>query len=657
MCGIAGFIGANLSAEQARAALSRMNAAQRHRGPDDDGAFVDVGAGVGLGHRRLSIIDLSPSGHQPMCSHSGRYAFVYNGEIFNADALRAELDATARRAWRGHSDTEVMLEAIEAWGLERAVGRFIGMFAFALWDRREQCLHLVRDRLGIKPLAYGRAAGTFVFASDLRAIAAFPGFSNPVDRDAVALFLRYNYMPAPLTIRQGICKLPPGHILSLDLAAAKVGGAPRLACYWSARAVAEAGAAQPLADANEAVEAFDRLLADAVRRRMVADVPLGAFLSGGVDSSTVVALMQAQHGSRVRTFSIGYEDPAYDEAADARRVAAAIGTDHTDLYVSPRMALDVVPLLGGIHDEPFADPAQIPTYLVAKLARSQVAVTLSGDGGDEVFGGYVRHLWGSRIWRAFGWMPPPVRRGVAGAMTALPPEGWDRIAGIVEPLLPRRLRQRLPGDKMHKMANAMLASGPEDMLRRIVSHWHEPGALVPGSVERPTCLVDPQAWPRIPAFEARMMHMDLVSFLPDNVLANVDRATMAVSLEGRVPLIDHRVVELAARLPVGLRIRDGIGKWVLRQVLYRYVDRRLVDRPKMGFGVPIAAWLRGELRDWASGLLEPGRLRAEGFIEPAPVTQRWQEHLSGRRDHAQALWNVLMFQAWLQQQPAGTVAA
>jgi asparagine synthase (glutamine-hydrolysing) len=641
VCGIAGLL--DDGARDLRPLVGAMTETISHRGPDDEGVWADAEAGVALGSRRLAVVDLTEEGHQPMVSASGRYVVAFNGEIYNHLDLRRELEGLGH-AFRGRSDTEVLLEAVDRWGPRGALERSNGMFALALWDRRERRLTLARDRLGEKPLYYGRLGGGFGFASELKALRAHPGFRGGIDRDALAMFLRHKYVPAPGSIYRGIRKLPPASMLTIDPA---VPGEPTPVAYWSAAEVARGGTADPFSgSAEEAEEALDELLRDAVARRMIADVPLGAFLSGGVDSSTVVALMQAQSGRPARTFTIGLHDPAYDESGDARRVAEHLGTDHTELVVTPEEAMAVIPALPEIYDEPFADSSQIPTYLVSRLAREHVTVSLSGDGGDEVFGGYNRYLWADAMWRRFGWMPAPLRRAVSGTLRSVSPRGWDTLLSRLGPVLPSSARQRVPGEKIHKLARALRAERPDGVYRSLTSHWQDPGAVVLGANGK----AGPNGFDGagLPGLTRRMMYADTVTYLPDDILVKLDRATMAVSLEGRVPYLDHRVVEFAWRLPLEMRARDGQGKWLLRRVLDRYVPRELVDRPKMGFGVPIGSWLRGPLRDWAESLLDPVRLGRQGYLDPRPVRAAWADHLSGRWNRQYELWDVLMFQAWLE---------
>src|SRR5215203_2552592 len=646
MCGITGFWQVQGEGEIELLALARRMAARmEHRGPDDADEWVDAACGLGLGFRRLAIVDLSPTGRQPMQSASGRYVIIFNGEVYNFAAVRAELEKMSHH-FRGGSDTEVLLAAIEQWGLRDAITRFVGMFGFALWDREERTLHLVRDRLGIKPLYYGWQGGTFLFGSELKALAAHPAFHGEIDRDALALYMRHGHVPDPYAIYRGIHVLPPGTILTLR-SQDDVAATPEP--FWSAREVVEAGLADRFTGGeSEAIAALDALLRDAVALRMIADVPLGAFLSGGIDSSTVVALMQAQSARPVKTFTVGFHETGYDEAAYAAAVARHLGTDHTDLYVTPEEARTVIPQLPTMFDEPFADSSQIPTFLVSQLARRHVTVSLSGDGGDELFGGYNRYFWGRSIWRRVGWAPPAARAVGSRALTALSPDGWDRQFARLHRLLPAGLRQRTPGDKLHKLARVLAAENPEELYQGLVSQWNRTQDIVVGAIEPPTAITDRSRWAALPDFTQRMMFLDLISYLPDDILAKVDRASMAVSLEARVPLIDHRVVAFAASIPLSMKIRHGQGKWLLRQVLDQYVPRGLIERPKMGFGVPIDVWLRGPLREWAEELLDERRLEAEGFLRPGPIRQKWQEHFSGARNWQYPLWNVLQFQAWLE---------
>lgn len=646
MCGIAGFLEPNSrrSPEELEVVALRMANTLRHRGPDDGGAWADAEAGVALGMRRLAILDLSQAGHQPMQSSSGRYVIVYNGEIYNYEELRRELKAQdGVPAFRGHSDTEVVLAAFERWGVLDSLRHFNGMFAFALWDRQQRTLTLARDRFGEKPLFYSIVGGKLLFASELKALRAHPGFSAEIDLGTVALYLRHNCIPAPYSIYKNTYKLPPASLLTLS--AIDLRSSPE--AYWSMRESVEAGVSSPFeGDERDAIGELDALLRDAVKIRMYSDVPLGAFLSGGVDSSTIVSLMQAQSSFAVKTFSIGLHEHDYNEASDAAGVARHLHTDHRELYVTPQEAMAVVPLLPQIYDEPFADPSQIPTFLVSKLARQHVTVSLSGDGGDELFGGYNRHVWGGPLWRKLQPIPRSLRRLGSAGITALSPETWNFLFRTLKPVLPRDSQQRVPGFKLHKLASVMTSSDAYEMYYRFTSHWLSPGGVVLGAAEPPTLLTT-RDLAQLPTATEQMMYLDTVTYLPDDILTKLDRATMAVSLEGRVPFLDHRIAEFAWRLPLSWRIRGREGKWILRQVLYNYVPRELVERPKAGFGIPLDSWLRGPLRDWAEALLDEGRLRREGLLDPKLIRKCWQEHLSGRRRWQYHLWDVLMFQAWL----------
>jgi asparagine synthase (glutamine-hydrolysing) len=645
VCGIAGLLDlrADCPDEALRAAASGMAEALHHRGPDDGGVWTDAPAGIALGFRRLAIIDLTQAGHQPMMSHDGRYVLVFNGEIYNHHLLRRELSEVP---YRGHSDTEVMLAAFSRWGVREATSRFNGMFAFAVWDRHRRVLTLGRDRLGEKPLYFGMIGSRVIFGSELKALRAAPGFAAELDRDSITLFLRHGYIPAPRSVYRGIGKLLPGHLVEIIPSGA---GTP--IAYWSAREAAERGLAEPLEGGEEAaLEQLHALLLDAVGLRLEADVPLGAFLSGGIDSSLVVALMQAQRSDPVRTFTIGFAEQGYDEAPHAKVVAAHLGTAHTELYVTPEEALGVIPRLPAMYDEPFADSSQIPTFLVAQLARRDVTVSLSGDGGDELFGGYSRYLLLEQLWARLARVPLPARRTIARGLQRVPADRWDSVFRAARPVLRGRARQEHPGDKLHKLARSLGRDRAEDVYLQLVSLWDDPGALVLGAAEPMTPLTDPTAALSVEAPALRAMHLDSVTYLPDDILAKVDRAAMAVSLETRVPLLDHRLYELAWRLPSAYRIRGGTGKHLLRRVLYNYVPAELVERPKMGFGVPIGSWLRGPLRDWAADLLDPHRLKGQGLLDPAPITAAWRSHLSGTADEKYRLWSVLVLQAWLDEQ-------
>ncbi|HUR82627.1 MAG TPA: asparagine synthase (glutamine-hydrolyzing) [Thermoanaerobaculia bacterium] len=644
MCGIAG---AYLRRAKSRDALLAMGHAMStciaHRGPDDSGHFVDAESGALLAFRRLAIIDLSEAGHQPMESPTGRYVLIFNGEAYNFNTVRAELEELgAAPRWRGHSDTEVLLAAIERWGLEDAVGRFVGMFAFAVWDRQEKTLHLVRDRVGVKPLYYSIVGDAVLFGSELKAMASHPLFRREIDRDAVALYARFGYVPGPHTIYRHTFKLPPGGILTIPPGTAR----PEPHLYWSVPDAVARGKANPFRGGDaEALEALDELLKESVGLRMISDVPLGVFLSGGIDSSIVTAQMQRQARGAVKTFSIGLRESGYDEARYARAVAKHLGTDHTEFYVTPREAMDVIPMLPHIYDEPFADSSQIPTYLVSKLARQSVTVSLSGDGGDELFGGYNRYFLGRSLWKTTRRIPRPLRPVAGAAMRALPAAAWNRMLAPLARAVPA-LRERA-GDRLHKLSRAMNASDQDALYRELVTQWRD---AVPNAQALPLAINTPLALDDI---TERMMAYDQMSYMVDDVLVKVDRASMAVSLEAREPLLDHRLIELAWRLPLHMKVRDGKGKWLLRTLLARYVPDELIERPKMGFAIPIDSWLRGPLREWAETLLDERRLREEGFFDAGQVRKAWRSHLKGGAEWQQHLWTVLMFQAWLTRERPG----
>lgn len=649
MCGFAGFLGTGMAGQvpDLEQVLRGMGHSIAHRGPDDAGVWLDAPAGIGLAHQRLAIVDLSAAGHQPMVAASGRYVLAYNGEIYNHLELRGQLASLGVADWRGHSDTETLLAAVDAWGVQAAVERVIGMFAFALWDRRDATLTLCRDRLGEKPLYCGWQGATFLFGSELKALRVHPAFRAGIDRNALALLMRHNYIPAPYSIYQGIHKLLPGSLLTVSTRDRDHQPRP----YWDARQVVATGLAKPFSGTPmDAVDTLDTLLRDAVGRQMAADVPLGAFLSGGVDSSLVVALMQAQSTRPVKTFTIGFHEQAYNEAHHAQAVARHLGTDHTELYLSAQEAIAVIPDMPRHYDEPFADASQIPTCLVARMTRQHVTVSLSGDGGDELFGGYTRYLMGEQLWARLSRLPPGLRRLCARLIRSGSATAWNRLLGPVQACLPHHLAQANIGDKLHKGAGVLAAGNAMDLYRLLVSHWNAPGDIVPGAIEPPTVLTEPAWQPQAGDSVHQMMALDMLSYLPDDILVKVDRAAMAVSLETRVPLLDHRVVEFAWSLPLSYKLRRGVGKWPLREVLARYLPRPLIERPKMGFGVPLADWLRGPLREWAEDLLGESALQGAGHFHPALVRQRWSQHLSGQHDWAYPLWDVLMAQAWLQAQ-------
>jgi asparagine synthase (glutamine-hydrolysing) len=702
MCGFSGFLTTDNSVlARAETVASDMALAIKHRGPDDTGAWTDASVGIALGFRRLSILDLTNAGHQPMHSVSGRFVMTFNGEIYNhtdlRDLLSESQQGASAQSWRGHSDSETLLACFEAWGLEKTLKKTVGMFAIALWDTHTHTLHLARDRFGEKPLYYGwattggSAAPAFVFGSELKALRAYPGFANSVSREALALYMRFTYVPAPYSIYQNIFKLEPGCMLSIKtnfsnystatllqeeklLNAVQLASAPsiplrppaqkgglRMHRWWSLASVVEAGAQNQICSEEEALETLAQRLKDAVRVQSLADVPLGAFLSGGVDSSCIVALMQAQASRPVKTFTVGFEESGFDESPHARAVAEHLGTEHSALFVSAKQAQAVIPDLPAMYDEPFADSSQIPTHLVCKAARQQVTVALSGDAGDELFGGYNRYFWGPRIWSRLAWLPYPARQVLGAAIRAVPTAGWEALSRPVNALLPASKNFARAGDRAHKLAARLgKVHNLDELYNSLVSEWQDPAQVVKGAGgendgdkvgllrEPVSMLSDP--WPVAGAeqHQLRMMYRDSMTYLPDDILCKVDRAAMATSLETRVPFLDHRVAELAWQLPLNMKIRNGQGKWALRQVLYKYVPKELIDRPKAGFAIPVGQWLRDPLKDWAEALLNEKRLEVEGYFYPKPIRDKWAQHLSGFYDHTPSLWAVLMFQSWLE---------
>ena len=672
MCGFAGFfqpqgfhsvLHGPLRAHQAVDLVRSMAQRLSHRGPDDAGVWTDETRGIALAHRRLSIVDLSPAGHQPMASASGRYVLAFNGEIYNHLDWRSELESlTGAAPWRGTSDTETLLAGIEAWGLEAALRKTVGMFALALWDRSTACLTLARDRVGEKPLYYGWQGKTLVFGSEIKALRAHPDFNAPVDRTALALLVRFGAIPAPHSIYEGVHKLMPGSWLTVGGHA--VGGPlPSPTRYWHVGQVIQDGEARRFVGTpQDAVEVLDRVLGESVSEQMVADVPLGAFLSGGVDSSTIVSLMQARSSHPVRTFTVGFEEQDHDEAGYARAVARHLGTAHTEIRLSPQVALDVIPSLPTLYCEPLADPSQIPTALVSRLARTQVTVSLSGDAGDELFAGYARYRSARALWRPWARLSPVARQSGARAMKCLRPQAWGHgVTAVPSAWRPAAQAVSALGDRLCKAAGVFEAPDASEFYRRLLSQWPGEESLVLGGADAavPDELaygldadgmpLPGWAWSGDDGFVHQMMATDMQVYLPDHVLAKVDRAAMAAGLETRVPMLSPRVMELAWRMPMEFKLRGGESKWVLREVLSRYVPRSLTERPKKGFGVPLGPWLRGPLRDWAEPLLAPGRLAEEGYLRPEPITRKWTEHQEGSHDWGFQLWNVLMFQAWLEQ--------
>ncbi|MFT5258929.1 MAG: asparagine synthase (glutamine-hydrolyzing) [Saprospiraceae bacterium] len=700
MCGFAGIlIQSRLdSADQMRKVLTGMGRAIAHRGPDDDGVWLDEIGGIGFSHRRLSVIDLSPAGHQPLESRCGRFVIVYNGEIYNHHVIREELekDRLPRRfaprepegrprgptfssvsvpdlildvggdrddggegkllrfarndrgdEWRGHSDTETLLAAIEAWGVEKALKKVKGMFAFALWDKQQKALYLARDRVGEKPLYYGWQGDAFLFGSELKALKASPDFIGEIDRGALALFLRHNYVPGPHSIYKGIKKLPAGTFLKIETGreAGIQKGQEKPEPYWDFAQAAKSGLESPFAgNESEAITVLEEKLGSAIAGQMLSDVPLGALLSGGVDSSLICALMQSQNGSAIKTFTIGFDAQAYNEAEHASAVAKHLRTEHTELYIQPDDALNLIPALPQMYDEPFADSSQLPTHLVMQMVKQHVTVALSGDGGDELFAGYNRYAYAPKIWDRLGRLPPVIRGGIAKALTAIPAAGFNQFANA--------LGVAQLGSKAHKLGQRLQrVNSIDDLYLALVSEWGESESLVLGAGAEPDYLLNSRnTWPVIVDSVARMMVLDSLSYLPDDILVKVDRAAMAVSLETRAPFLDKDIIEFAWQLPKNMKIRDGQGKWLLRQLLDKYVPRELIERPKMGFSIPLDDWLRGPLKDWAEQLLDESRLRREGYLNPEPIRKAWHRHCLGKANYGYRLWSVLMFQSWLENE-------
>jgi asparagine synthase (glutamine-hydrolysing) len=647
MCGINGFY--SKSSSTFNNVILKMNLAISHRGPDSNGVWTDKNSGIVLGHQRLSIIDLSKAGSQPMQSNSGRFILTYNGEIYNHLEIRQELEEhNSYIKWRGNSDTETLLEAIDCWGVEITLKKTVGMFAFGVWDKKSRGLTLAKDRMGEKPLYFGwQGEGinkVFLFGSELKALKVHPEFNGEINRDSIALQLRHNFIPAPYSIYKNIYKLLPGHYLQLNENDLKNGLLQSQKPYWSATKCAIDGNNNQLKlSVSNIQKDLETHLKSSVKQQMISDVPLGAFLSGGIDSSTVVALMQSQSNYPIKTFTIGFNESDYSEAKYAKKIATHIGTNHTELYISPKTAMEVIPKLPTIYDEPFSDSSQIPTFLVSQLAKQQVKVALSGDGGDELFCGYNRYIMSKKFWNTFRLMPLGFRKFIVYLIQSIPPKNLSKISKF----LPVLNQYSNFGDKMHKGANVLKAKSFYNLYYMLCSHWQDPTDVVINSIEPGTLLTEFK--PELTGLNSQqqMMALDLITYLPDDILVKVDRAAMASSLETRVPFLNHRLIEYVNKIPQSLKLRDGQGKWILKQILNQYVPKNLTERPKMGFGVPIDAWLRGPLRDWAESLLDEKKLQQEGFFNPKLIRDKWTEHLSGNRNWQSELWDVLMFQAWI----------
>lgn len=649
MCGINGFFNAK-SLSLNSPAISLMNKALTHRGPDAEGSWQDDSANLVIGHRRLAIQDLSPQGAQPMHSVSSRFVIAFNGEIYNHLILREELSNQGLNPnWRGHSDTETLLACFSAWGVSNTLKKLVGMFAIALWDREKRLLTLARDRLGEKPLYWGWQGESLYFSSELKALKANPFFKTEIDRNSITLLLRHNCIPAPYSIYKGINKLKSGHYVQIPLSNLEHAQKAKPISYWSFNHIVETGLNDLFTGSpQQATDTLEEALLKSINDQMLSDAPLGAFLSGGIDSSTIVALMQAQSSSPIKTFTIGFDDEGYNEAKHAKTIAKHLGTNHTELYIQASDALNVIPKLPGIYSEPFSDSSQIPTFLVSELASQHVKVALSGDGGDELFGGYNRYLMAQNIWKKSRKVPKPARELISNLLLAVPPTKWDDIFNHISPVLPKPLRIRTAGDKVHKLASVLGLDNNYEYYRALTSHWQQPERLVIGSYEPTTLASSYDAWPKTDSFEHTMMAIDAQTYMSDDILVKVDRAAMANSLETRVPFLDHRIVELAWKMPLEYKIRSGEGKWLLKQVLFRYIPKELIERPKMGFAIPLHDWLRTSLKDWAEALLDENLLRQQGFFHTEPIRKMWLEHLSGKYNHQDHLWSILMFQLWLQ---------
>lgn len=650
MCGLTGFWSVSQSAHalsvqrELRVIARSMGDTLAHRGPDGRGEWADEKQGIALAHRRLSIVDVSAAGHQPMISPSGRWVIAYNGEIYNHLEIRRDLESGNRAPrWRGHSDTETLLSAFDAWGIAQTVEKAVGMFAFAVWDRKELNLTLARDRLGEKPLYYGRQKGTLLFGSELKALAAHPDFCSEVNREALLQLMQCGYVRAPISIYRDINKLWPGTLLVFERETEN----PEPKTYWSAADKVMTGISNPFTGSTEeAVDALELLLDDAIAQQMIADVPVGAFLSGGIDSSTIVALMQSRSSRPIKTFSIGFGEIDYNEAHYANAVAEHFRTDHAEVYVSPEDARNVIPSIPQLYDEPFADAAQIPTFLLSSLARQKVTVSLSGDAGDELFGGYERYRTGYHVWKHLRCFPRGLRALVSGAVLALPPQAWDAFAAQLTRLSRHAGLKVRTGIRRDKIAKLLACADQEKFYDTLICHWTDPRLVVIDEDNHRASPADMVAAPTTDNFIQHMMMLDAVQWLPDDILVKVDRAAMGVGLETRMPFLDHRVFEFAWRIPLGLKFRERQAKWILRQVLFRHMPRELADRPKMGFLVPIDTWLRGPLRDWAENLIDASKLRQDGFFHWEPIRKMWDQHISCEENWQFQLWDVLMFQAW-----------
>lgn len=650
MCGIAGFFSPRLDAGIARSVAKRMADAIAHRGPDSEGVWLDRACGIAIAHRRLAIIDISANGAQPMISHGGRFVVAFNGEIYNFRQVRERLDAKRQIQWKGTSDTEVLLEAIHEWGLSGALRQCVGMFALCLWDRQERRLSFARDRFGEKPLSVATMGGSIIFGSELSALRRHPDWKSNLSLDSIASYLRLSYVPSPYSVFENVRRVAPGTVLSTVIDDACNAGPFLEEPYWSvAEDIEPVRSSRNDISANDAVTQVEAALLETVDRQMISDVPLGAFLSGGIDSSVVVAMMSARAGNRVKSFTVGFHEGGYNEADDARLVAKHFGTEHHELYIPAKEAIETIPRLSTKYDEPFADSSQLPTLLVSEFARGHVTVALTGDGGDELFSGYNRYSWAPAIWNRLQYFPIGWRQLIARTMNAISPRIWESGYGLGAAFMPASRRQRNVGDKMHKLAATIQTASPRELYTFLISLWTEPEQLLTGGHEHKCRALSAAFNPASEDYVSWMMKTDAATYLPDDILVKVDRASMSVGLEARAPFLDHELVQLVWRLPQKFRTMDGRGKWLLRQVLYKHIPREMVDRPKAGFAIPLDIWLRGPLRKWADSILVPSRLESRGILRSAPVMTKWKEHLSGQRNWQYQIWAVLMLQTWLDE--------
>ena len=648
MCGITGFISPHLSKDSFQKNIEFMTNKLEHRGPDDEGIWFDSNSGIALGHSRLSIIDLSIAGHQPMISECRRYYIVFNGEIYNHNSLRKELPESIK--WQGHSDTETLLNAISKWGLKRTLRKIVGMFAFALWDRSKKKLTLVRDRLGEKPLYFGFKGKTMLFGSELKSIEAFPGTPLDVSRDSLEIYLRYGFVPAPYSIYKGIYKLSPGNFIEFSIDNVKARTIPESSKYWSFASIVKKQQSKQFSGSEiDATNQLENLLKKSISGQLLGDVPLGAFLSSGIDSSTIVSLMQHQSSNPINTFTIGFKEFGYDESKSAKKISSYLGTKHCELFLTPNDALNIIPSLPRIYDEPFSDVSQIPTFLISQFASNNVKVCLSGDGGDELFCGYSRHIVAPRIWAILKNIPLKLRKIIANFIQKIPPSTWDNFYYTCEIFLPRYLRINFPGAKINKISDLIRYDTLYEIYLSLISSWSSPQEIILN--KNPNKEFEDSKFSnfKLKDMHHQIMFMDTLNYLPNDILVKIDRAAMASSLETRLPFLDHRVIEFAWRIPLHMKLKNNRSKWLLRQVLQNYLPENLIEGPKKGFSVPIAEWLRGPLKNWVNDLLDEKLISSQNYFSAKPIKIKWEEHLSGKQDWSKQLWTILMFQSWLQE--------